>query len=159
VNRADSAIVARLPKRLDPLVLIISSLVLSLAVVMASVAAVGVFNTVLLDTRERARDVGVLKAIGMTPAQVVGAVVTSMAVTGLVGGILGIPIGVAAHRLVMPYTAEAGGSTIRAAWLDVYSAPTMALLVAAGVLIATAGALIPAGWAARTRIATVLHSE
>jgi hypothetical protein len=33
------------------------------------------------------------------------------------------------------------------------------LIVAAGVVIAATGAVIPAVWAARTRIAQVLHDE
>ncbi|MFK4265722.1 FtsX-like permease family protein [Streptomyces milbemycinicus] len=33
------------------------------------VAALGVFNTVVLNTRDRRRDLGMLKSIGMTPRQ------------------------------------------------------------------------------------------
>jgi putative ABC transport system permease protein len=34
------------------------------------VAGLGIFNTTLLNTREQVRDVGILKAVGTTPAQV-----------------------------------------------------------------------------------------
>ncbi|GHF07440.1 hypothetical protein GCM10017786_46330 [Amycolatopsis deserti] len=43
--------------------------------------------------------------------------------------------------------------------LDVYRAPMAAVLVLAGLVIAVAGALIPARGAARTPIAAVLRSE
>jgi putative ABC transport system permease protein len=43
--------------------------------------------------------------------------------------------------------------------LDVWHAPTLALLGIAGVLIALVGALVPARRAARLRIAEVLHNE
>jgi ABC-type antimicrobial peptide transport system permease subunit len=46
------------------------------------VAALGVFNAVLLTTRERRRDLGMLKSIGMTPRQVVTMTVTSVATLG-----------------------------------------------------------------------------
>ncbi|BFO18391.1 hypothetical protein SHKM778_47790 [Streptomyces sp. KM77-8] len=36
-------------------------------VLLTLVASLGVFNTVLLNTRERRRDLGMLKSIGMTP--------------------------------------------------------------------------------------------
>jgi ABC-type antimicrobial peptide transport system permease subunit len=77
----------------------------------------------------------------------------------VVGGVLGIPLGVVAHRYVVPLTAEAGRVTIPAVVLDVWQAPTLALLAVAGVVIALVGALVPARRAARLRIAEVLHNE
>jgi putative ABC transport system permease protein len=46
------------------------------------VAALGVLNTVVLMTRERAHDLGVFKAVGMTPRQAIAMVVTTVAATG-----------------------------------------------------------------------------
>ena len=40
-----------------------------LTLLLGAVAALGVFNTVVLNTRERRRDLGMLKSIGMTPAR------------------------------------------------------------------------------------------
>ncbi|TYB95048.1 ABC transporter permease [Micromonospora sp. WP24] len=51
------------------------------------VAALSVFNTVLLNVRERRRDLGTLKSIGMTPRQVVTMMVTSTAALGAAAGI------------------------------------------------------------------------
>jgi putative ABC transport system permease protein len=47
-----------------------------------------VLNTVLLTTRERAHDLGVFKAVGMTPRQVIAMVVTTVAATGLIAGLI-----------------------------------------------------------------------
>ncbi|MGY3676728.1 FtsX-like permease family protein [Streptomyces sp. TE33382] len=44
-----------------------------------------------------------LKSIGMTPRQVVMMTVTSVAGLGAVGGLLGIPLGIGAHRLVVDH--------------------------------------------------------
>lgn len=56
-------------------------------------AGLGVLNTVVLHTRERAHDLGVFKAIGMTPRQTVAMVLCSVAGTGLLAGVLAVPPG------------------------------------------------------------------
>ncbi|MFE0178697.1 ABC transporter permease [Streptomyces sp. NPDC059002] len=125
-------------------------------VLLTIVAALGVFNTVLLNTRERRRDLGMLKSIGMTPRQVTVMTVTSVAGLGAVGGLLGIPLGIAAHRLLVDHVGQvAFPESMKAVW----HAPQLALLVLAGVAIAVLGSLIPARSAARLTIAKVLHNE
>ncbi len=110
-------------------------------------------------SRERRRDLGMLKSIGMTPAQVIVMVVTSMTALGALGGLLGIPLGIIAHRLVVPAMASGAQIDLPDFMLDVYPAGLLALLVLAGILIAAAGAYVPARSAARTTIAEVLHNE
>ncbi|MGW7454760.1 FtsX-like permease family protein [Streptomyces sp. NPDC054787] len=125
-------------------------------VLLAVVAALGVFNTVLLNTRERRRDLGMLKSIGMTPRQVVAMTVTSVAGLGVAGGLLGIPLGVAAHRLVVDHV---GVVDFPESMKDVWHAPQLAAMLLAGVAIAVLGALLPARSAARMTIAAALHTE
>ncbi|MER5935066.1 ABC transporter permease [Streptomyces sp. NPDC002054] len=125
-------------------------------VLLSAVAALGVFNTVLLNTRERRRDLGMLKSIGMTPRQVVAMTVASVAAVGAVAGLLGIPIGMAAHRLLVDHV---GIIRFPESMKDVWHAPQLAGLALAGVGIAVLGALLPARSAARLTIATVLHTE
>lgn len=120
------------------------------------VAGLGVFNTVLLTIRERRRDLGVLKSIGMTPRQVVGMTVASVAALGVVGGVLGIPAGIAAHRLILE---NLGTLRLPPALLNVWSAPQLLAMAAVGVAIAVLGALPPARTAARLPVAAVLHTE
>ncbi|MEV5297110.1 ABC transporter permease [Amycolatopsis methanolica] len=126
---------------------------------LGAVAALGVFNTVVLNARERRRDLGMLKSIGMTPRQVTVMLVTSMGALGLVGGLIGVALGILAHRVVAPAMMRAAQSDVFGFVLDVYRAPMAALLALAGIVIAVAGALIPARGAARTPIAAVLRSE
>ncbi|GGZ26362.1 ABC transporter permease [Streptomyces poonensis] len=120
------------------------------------VAALGVFNTVLLNVRERRRDLGMLKSIGMTPRQVVVMTVTSVAGPGAIGGLLGIPLGIVAHRVLVD---NIGVISFPESMKDVWHVPHLAALALAGVTIAVLGALIPARSAARLTIATVLHNE
>ncbi|WP_199520252.1 FtsX-like permease family protein [Kitasatospora sp. MBT63] len=130
-----------------------------LTLLLAAVAALGVFNTTVLNTRERRRDLGMLKSIGMTPRQVTVMVVTSMAAVGVAGGLLGVPLGIAVHRLVVPAMADAMDTTLPAGALDVWHPSALALLVLAGTAIAVLGTLVPARSAARLTIAEVLHNE
>ncbi|MDX3658880.1 FtsX-like permease family protein [Streptomyces sp. ID05-26A] len=130
-----------------------------LTLVLGAVAALGVFNTVVLNARERRRDLGMLKSIGMTPRQVTVLLVTSMGGLGVLGGLIGVPVGVAAHQLVVPLMAAAGQADAVDILMNVYHAPLLALLGLAGVAIAVLGAVVPARGAARLSIATVLHNE
>lgn len=154
-----TGLVAVPPEAGEEFIVIVLLTVTLLTLMLAVVAALGVFNTAVLSTRERRRDLGMLKSIGMTPGQVTVMVVTSMAALGALGGLLGIPIGVAVHRVVLPAMANAAQVGFPSAILDVYQVPTLVLLALAGVAIAAIGAFIPARSAARVTIAQVLHNE
>ncbi|WP_029137205.1 ABC transporter permease [Nakamurella lactea] len=123
------------------------------------VAGIGVLNTVLLETRERVRDLGVFKSLGMTPRQTVAVVLTSVCWTGLVAGALGVPVGVLLHHAIVPMMGGAAGAVLTQGQLSVYGAPVIALLLLGGLLIAALGALAPAGWAARSSSAAALRAE
>jgi putative ABC transport system permease protein len=102
-----------------------------LTLVLGIVAALGVFNTVVLNARERRRDLGMLKSIGMTPGQVVTMMVTSMGVLGVVGGVIGLPLGVALHQLLAPAMLRAGQADVLDVVVDVYTGPMFAQRVTA----------------------------
>ncbi|MEU4604745.1 FtsX-like permease family protein [Kribbella sp. NPDC023972] len=140
-------------------VAIVLATVVLLTLMLGTVAALGVFNTVVLNTRERRRDLGMLKSIGMTPGQVTVMVVTSMAALGAIGGLLGIPLGIIAHRLVVPAMANGAQVALPSFMLDVYPVPLLVLFLLAGIAIAALGAYLPARTAAHTTIAKVLHNE
>lgn len=91
-----------------------------LSLLLSTVAALGVFNTVVLNVRERRRDLGTLKSIGMTPRQTVVMVLASMTVVGVLGGLLAIPLGILAHRYIVPLAADGAGVTIPSTVLDVW---------------------------------------
>ena len=54
----------------------------TLTLMLAMVAGLGVLNTIVLSTRERVHDLGVFKAVGMTPRQTIAMVVCWVAGTG-----------------------------------------------------------------------------
>jgi putative ABC transport system permease protein len=134
-------------------------LIATLTLLLAAVAGLGVLNTVVLQTRERVHDLGVFKAVGMTPRQVTAMVVYSAAGIGLVAGLVAIPAGVALQRYVLPVMAHAAQTGVPASVLNVYVPGELALLALSGLVIAAAGALAPAAWAARARTAAALRAE
>jgi putative ABC transport system permease protein len=138
---------------------ILLGLVSTLALLLAAVAALGVFNTVVLNSREQVHDIGVLKAIGMTPRQVRVMVITSMALVGAVAGTVAVPLGSLLHHSIVPIMANAAGVGLPVAAVAVYTPSELLALGATGLLLAVAGALVPAGWAARSRAASALRAE
>ena len=143
----------------DPFFLTLIGLIGTLTLLLAVVAGLGVLNTALLHTRERAHDLGIFKAVGMTPRQIIAMVVCWVAGTGLVAGLLAVPAGMAIHRYVTPVMAHAAGTGIPASYLTVYRAWEIAILTLAGLVIAAAGGMLPAAWAARARTVAALHAE
>ena len=104
---------------------VVIGLISILTLLLAIVAGLGVLNTVVLQTRERTRDLGVFKAIGMTPRQVIAMVVCSVAVTGLAAGVIAVPAGVALHQYVLPRMAATADTELPASFLNVYRAPEL----------------------------------
>ncbi|MGW7202035.1 ABC transporter permease [Streptomyces sp. NPDC054837] len=143
----------------DNLLIVLNAMAALLTLMLISVAGLGVLNSVVLDTRERVHDLGVCKALGMTPRQTVSLVLASVAGIGIFGGLVGVPAGFALHGFVLPEMAEAAGTGLPPSVLEVYDAVELVLLGLAGVGIAVLGALLPAGWAARARTATALRTE
>ena len=138
---------------------VIIGLVATLTLLLVAVAGLGVLNTVVLQTRERVHDLGVFKAVGMTPRQTIAMVVCSVAGVGLAAGLIAIPAGIAVHNYVLPIMAHAAQTDLPPSVLNVYQPLELVLLALSGLVIAVAGALGPAGWAARTRTAFALRAE
>jgi putative ABC transport system permease protein len=130
-----------------------------LILLLVTVAALGVLNTVVLQTRERVHDLGVLKAVGMTPRQTIAMVVCWVAGIGLLAGLIAVPVGIALQHYLVPVMAGDAGTALPASILDVYGGWQIAALALAGTAIAIAGALAPAGWAAGSRTASALRAE
>jgi putative ABC transport system permease protein len=126
---------------------------------MLVVAGLGVLGAVVLDTRERVHDLGVVKALGMTPRQTVSMVVASVAVIGVVGGAVGVPLGALLQRIVVPAMGGSAGLRLPSTVLDVYHALPLTLLGLGGLVIAILGAMGPVGWVARSRTAVALRTE
>ena len=125
-----------------------------------AVAAAGVAATMVTSVIERTREIGVLKAIGFTSADVVAMILLEAVLMSLIGAALGIAVG-----SVGAYILASRGMVIRGAHELVIRAPpaitpdlilqAVALTLAVGVL----GSVIPAYQAARIPPAVALRYE
>lgn len=113
---------------------------LALAVV---VAMMGVVNTLALSVVERRREIGMLRAVGMSRRQVRHMVVVEALQTTVYGAALGTGVGLAAGWALLSILSEIGLSTVVVPWTLVGWA------LAASVPLGVITALAPATQAAR----------
>jgi putative ABC transport system permease protein len=140
--------------------LLFLSVVTAMGVVLVAISLGGVFNTVLLETRQRTRELAVLKAVGLSPSRVVAMIESSVVPIGLLAGVIGVPIGLVIERAVLAYMGETAARTaIPESSFDVFGPLALVGLGLAGLVIAAVGAFLPAQRAARVRIAPVLQAE
>jgi putative ABC transport system permease protein len=124
----------------------------ALALVAVVVAALGIVNTLTVSVLERVRELGVLRAAGMTRGQVSRTVVVEAGILGIVGSILGIVTGLVAGVILI---ALAGGGPI------VPEVPWASLAVATviGIGVSMVAAWYPARLASRLAIVAAVQHE
>jgi putative ABC transport system permease protein len=137
----------------------LTALIGTLTLLLALAAGLGVLNTVVLGTRDRVHDLGVFRAVGMTPRQTIAMVICWVVGAGLVAGVIAVPVSVILHSTIVRAMASAGGTRLPGSYVNIFSPAELALLALAGLVIGVAGALLPASWAARTRTASALRAE
>jgi putative ABC transport system permease protein len=139
--------------------LVDTSLVRLLTVMIAILAGLGVLNTVLMLTRERVHDLGVFKAVGMTPRQAIAMVTCWVIVPAIAAAAIALPAGMALQDAVIHAIGTDQAMTVPGGVVHVYTAAELALLALAGLAIAIVGALGPAAWAAASKTTTALRAE
>jgi putative ABC transport system permease protein len=65
----------------------------SIGAVSLFVATVGIVNTMYVSVMERTREIGILKAIGYRPRQIMGMFLSEAALTGMIGAVCGLALG------------------------------------------------------------------
>src|SRR5262249_59005922 len=110
-----------------------------------------------LSTRERYRELGVLKAIGLTPGQTVRSVIEGALALGALALVVGVPLGLAltAQGLAALVNSQGGLPHFQMGvnW------PALVLLVPATLLAAALGPYLPARWVAREPVNVALLYE
>lgn len=127
-----------------------------LAAILIGMALVNVFNTSLLAVQEKLRVVGVLKTLGMTPAQVVAMVNTTAGILGFVAVTLGIPLGLFFTKGMLIMLSNSFGFGEVDVTVNMFY---VLLLIPLMIGISMAGSFIPGRQAATAPIVNVLRRE
>jgi len=138
---------------------IIDNVLAVMAAVIALLPIAGIFNPLLLNTRERVRDTAILKALGMSPRQVIVMVAATAGLLALIGGMIGMPMGVGLNRLLIDLISNLAGQDAPASIYGVFAPWELVAIPLIGVIVAIAAAPIPGPGAARTKVVEVLHAE
>jgi putative ABC transport system permease protein len=128
-------------------------LVYTLDAVLLLITATTLVAVAMLSVRERVRDYGVLKTIGLTPRQIASSLVSAHAAVALLAGLLSIPVGIALYVAVYGIAGGSAEERVIAPWSWLALVPVGTVLV---VVLATS---LPARLATRIRIADALRYE
>jgi putative ABC transport system permease protein len=137
---------------------VVRPVMLTLSVFLVAMVSVNLLSTLQLSVRERTREIGLLKAIGFTPMQVVSSIVTGATVLAAIGAAIGVPTGWFFVRFVFEQSAEGDGYDAAA----VVQRPEWFWFVALAILsllVAALGSWFPARGAATTPVSTALRYE
>jgi putative ABC transport system permease protein len=125
----------------------------ALALIAVLVAGLGMANTYSMSVLERVREIGVLRATGMTSRQVWGMVVVEAGLLGIFGAIVGAVVGLIVGALLVAWSSAGFGLVFEPPWASI------ALAVVFGVVISIAASIYPAGLASRLSIVRALQHE
>jgi putative ABC transport system permease protein len=116
------------------------------------VSLFGMVNTLVLSVFERTRELGMLRAVGMTRRQARRMIRQESIITALIGAALGLPLGIALAALVTVKLEDEGLS---------FAVPvtTIVVFVAAAILAGVLAAVWPARRAARLDVLRALQYE
>lgn len=134
-----------LPSTLE-LIKVVGQVLLGVLAVLAFAAAVTVTGAL---SRQRAQEIGILKAVGFRTRAVLAMLVTEMALAGAIAALIGTLLGAALSGIgaaLMRGSAELAPYV--KGWVPLPSAGTLLLLIGLTVLVVAAGSLVPARRAA-----------
>jgi ABC-type antimicrobial peptide transport system permease subunit len=114
------------------------------------VSLVGIINTLVLTVFERTRELGMLRAVGMTRGQVKRMIRQESVITALIGGVLGIVLG-----LVL------GGLLVARVDFIEFTVPVASLIVfaVAAIVVGIVAAIFPARRASKLNVLEALQYE
>jgi putative ABC transport system permease protein len=148
VARSQQQLRNKLSSRVNSVLLLFYAL-LAMTVLMA---LLGIVNTLTLSIHERTRELGLLRAVGMTPAQARSLVRIESMITAAIGTLVGIGLGILLAWLVSHALADEG-IVFAIPWLQV------AVLLALGLLAGVVAAVVPAARAARVDVLAAIAHE
>ncbi|MCP3820177.1 FtsX-like permease family protein [Streptomyces sp. A3M-1-3] len=123
---------------------------LALAII---IAVLGVVNTLALSVVERTREIGLLRAIGLSRRQLRRMIHLESVVIAVFGALLGLGLGLVWGLAVQQVLALEGMKALAVPW------PTIVAVVAGSVVVGLAAAVLPALRAARMNVLAAIAHE
>ncbi len=119
------------------------------------VAALGIINTMMMNVLERRREIGALRSIGMTRAQVIRMILAEAGAMGAIGAAFGIAFGVLLSRVFVE------GMKTTTGYRLVFSLPFTSVLLGLAIafVVSQAAALYPAWKGSRVNIVEAIKHE
>jgi putative ABC transport system permease protein len=128
-------------------------LIYTLDTVLLLITATTLVAVALLSVRERIRDYGVLKTIGLTPRQITSTVVSAHAALALLASLLAVPLGIGLYLVLFRIAGDATEDAVIARWWS------LVLIPIGAVLVVVAATSLPARLATRIHAADALRYE
>jgi ABC-type lipoprotein release transport system permease subunit len=128
-------------------------LIYTLDAALLLITATTLVAVTLLSVRERIRDYGVLKAIGLTPTQITSTLVSAHAALAVVASLLAIPLGIGLYLALVRAASGTTEDAVLAPWWS------LALIPIGAVLVVVTATSLPARLATRIRTADALRYE
>jgi putative ABC transport system permease protein len=129
------------------------NILIGLLVLAIIIAVIGIVNTLVLSVIERTREIGLLRAVGMTRDQVRGTVRREAVLVAVFGALLGIVMGVFFGWALVTALASQGIEVL------VIPVPRLLVYVAVAAVAGVVAAVLPARRAARLDILQAVTTE
>jgi putative ABC transport system permease protein len=143
----------------DPIpdaIIYLQAAIFILAGILIVIALVNVLIMSLLAAQEKTRTVGILKTIGMTPAQVIAMFNITAASLGTLAVLIGIPAGMFVTRDLLSVLSDSFGFGRISVSLDLTQA---VILIPFIIIMSIFGSYLPARWASNLFIVQVLRKD
>jgi putative ABC transport system permease protein len=126
-----------------------TSLLTAVAIISLIVGGIGIMNIMLVSVTERTREIGIRKAIGANPRDILLQFLIESAIISMLGGFLGVVMGIAGAAVL----ARFGG------WNTIVSIPALALAMFVSAAIGIFFGIYPASKASAMRPIDALRYE
>lgn len=127
--------------------------VLAFFLAFLGIAAVG--HVLVTAVRRRRHDLAVLRAVGFRPVQAAACIAWQATTVGIIGLVIGVPLGIVAGRLAWRWVAD----NTPLLYVAPVAVVAVLLIIPATIVLANLLAALPARRAARVRPASVLRTE
>ena len=126
-----------------------------MSIITMLVAALGVINTLGMNVFERTREIGMLRSLGMTRAQIGKMILAEAGLMGIVGAVLGLAFGVLMSRSMLGSINQMAGFKLE------YTMPVGGVLVSLviALVVSQVAAFWPARRASQVRIIEAIQFE